>query len=379
MGMIYLDSFDGYVTGEQDQFWANNAAGIGGFINGGTDPRTGSGCARPSVQGWGRGMQIPPILNQYGTGAGSLQNEVVIGAAVKFDSQSSSFVFQFMLSTAAALGLTPTADLTSAFVQGGLHLNSDRTLSITYGSPPTVVAVTSPKYPMRQSIYQYIEWKVQFGTLGYSEVRVNDFVVQSGNVMQTPVPLTIGGSATVNRDKAEMFMIGGGGGGGAPVAYDDLYILTTDGVAQNVDFLGDSRVNIFMPSGSGSNTQWTPVGSSSNWQNVNEIPWDDDTTYNSSTTTAFIDDYAHIAISSVTDNMNAVQAWSRVKNTGSSTQSFAVIVDDAGAATVSTNTQIAFAGAYGLFHDMFDTNISAVATWTSTDFNNTAFGIEKIT
>ena len=379
MAIIYLDSFDGYTTAEIGTYWFNNAAGVGGQISTSSgDARTGTGCYRPPPSGVARGLHSPPIGNvTFGTGTGSLKNEVIIGAAIKMDLAASTFIFQFQLSRNAALGGTPDADLTSSFVQGSLHINNDQTLRIAIGTGPGAITlgVTNVADVVHPTAYNYYEWHVQFGTSGFSEVRINNKVVQSGNIMQSAVPVTIGTASTVNRDKAEMFLIASLGGGGAPVAYDDLYILDPT-TGTNTTYFGDSRVNCFMPSGTGSNTQFTTFGSASNWQNVNEIPADDDTTYNFGTASGKIDDYAHTTLATNSLALNGVQSWAKIKDPDGSNTTFGIVLDSSGTVYV-TNTNTA-ASTYTEFQEVWDTIGTTTTGWTAADFNASTFGVEDL-
>lgn len=63
---------------------------------------------------------------------------------------------------------------------------------------------------------------------------------------------------------------------------DDLYILNDVG-ASPTTFLGEIAIQTLLPTGPGSLTEQTPVGSASNWQNVDDVPMNT-ATYNAATT-----------------------------------------------------------------------------------------------
>jgi hypothetical protein len=73
--------------------------------------------------------------------------------------------------------------------------------------------------------------------------------------------------------------------------FDDFYVLDTSGGSPLNGQLGDQRIITKVPSASGASTQWTPNGAATNWQCVDEIPPDDDTTYVSSNTPGQTDYY----------------------------------------------------------------------------------------
>ena len=64
---------------------------------------------------------------------------------------------------------------------------------------------------------------------------------------------------------------------------------TTTGISD--DYMGETVVEELLVTGAGSNSDFTTTGSATNWQNVDEKPFDE-TTYNSSQTTGAKDDYA---------------------------------------------------------------------------------------
>lgn len=376
MSLLYIDSFDGYTTAEIGRYWYNNAAGIGGQISTlSGDARTGTACARPGAEGWARGFAAPSVAPPYEIGV--LRNEVVIGAAVKFSPiPASNFIFRFFLATAAALGSAPDGNLLSIFNQATLNVTESGLLSVDYGNFNAHLAVSDPHFPVHFGSYNYIEWKVQFGNTGYSEVRLDGRTVQSGNVMITAVPTTIGGTLTTNHDQAEGYMISGAGGGGAPVAYDDFYILEVANSPNN-DFLNDSRVNIFMPSINGTTNNFTPTGSSTNWQNVNEIPTDDDSTYNTGTASGQIDEYGHDTLTPSNFVIPGVQVWQRVRDPDGASSIFVPLLDDNGSTFIDLTGTYTAGIAYADFPKMFDLN-GTTSAWTSADFNQTTFGLKDL-
>lgn len=75
--------------------------------------------------------------------------------------------------------------------------------------------------------------------------------------------------------------------GGATGYHDDIAVNDTSGAADN-SWCGDGRVIGIKPNAAGDNTDFTP-SAGSNYQNVDEVPPDDDTTYNSSDTDGHYD------------------------------------------------------------------------------------------
>lgn len=83
------------------------------------------------------------------------------------------------------------------------------------------------------------------------------------------------------------------GGIGHPaysMLWETAWVLNTDGPSPSNDYLGDAQAWTLKPNGPAF-TQWTPSGSPplANWENVDDIPKDNDTTYNESSTAGHID------------------------------------------------------------------------------------------
>ena len=76
--------------------------------------------------------------------------------------------------------------------------------------------------------------------------------------------------------------------------YDDLYMCDLTGTKNN-DFLGDVRVDVLRPDGAGTYTQFTP-SAGTNWENVDEVYPDDDTSYNQGSNVGDKDTYALAAL-----------------------------------------------------------------------------------
>lgn len=135
-----------------------------------------------------------------------------------------------------------------------------------------------------QSTWHWIEIKVVFhGTTGSIVMRVDEQVILSLTGINTITSTTAG---------ADGWAIGGQRNGALsdsnPVGvtlqqWDDLIVMDTTGTYCN-DFIGDRKVSEFSPTADGYYTQFTPLSGTDHFEMVNEVPPDDDTTYNSSQT-----------------------------------------------------------------------------------------------
>jgi hypothetical protein len=99
--------------------------------------------------------------------------------------------------------------------------------------------------------------------------------------------------------------------------FDDLYI-ADDNPAGAHDFLGNLNVNTLMPNGAGAVTQFSPTGAAANWQAVDEIPPNDDTSYVGSSTAGNQDLYTVPAppVTAGSVPAVAVNMWARTDDGG---------------------------------------------------------------
>jgi hypothetical protein len=82
-----------------------------------------------------------------------------------------------------------------------------------------------------------------------------------------------------------------GNNGNCVMSYSDLYVIDDQSGSGPNSRVGDSRMYYLAPTGAGSSTDFTP-STGSNWQNVDDVPANGDTDYNSSATVGNKDRYA---------------------------------------------------------------------------------------
>lgn len=174
-----------------------------------------------------------------------------------------------------------------------------RVLSVSRNG--TTIATGTRVMPVGQ--WFHVEMKVfMHSSTGTVEVRINgitDINATGLNTMAT-------GNNTVNRIS---WGITGQAGGNFNI--DDIVVWDTSG-SINTDFLGDCRIQTLFPTGAGTTTNFTP-STGSNWQNVDDNPYNDDTDYNSTATTSNKDTFATGDLSSTSGAVKAVQSIIRFR------------------------------------------------------------------
>ena len=166
------------------------------------------------------------------------------------------------------------------------------------------------------------------------------------------------------------------GGGLTPMAYysfDDLY-LCDDAGAHNNDFLGDVRVEAIMPDDAGTTTAWDP-SAGANWECVDEIPPDSDTTYVSTATATEVDTYEFGDVTPTTGTVLAVVTYMFARK------------DDAGARVINSvvrpvatdyasGASHSVGDSYAYYSDLYEENEEVAGVWTIATVNASEFGIK---
>ncbi len=178
---------------------------------------------------------------------------------------------------------------TAANVQVSLAHNANGSLAVYRGrnisstSAGTLLGTSAASVIAAANVWYYIELVVTFSaTVGTVDVFVDNVSVLSLTGLNT---------ITTANAYANGFGIAGSAFSGITTLFDDLYVLSGSGGVRTTR-IGPCRVIcVLASSGDGSVAQFTPSTGSDNGAMVDETTPDDDTTYNKSLTTGFIDTY----------------------------------------------------------------------------------------
>jgi hypothetical protein len=161
----------------------------------------------------------------------------------------------------------------SAFVCS-LHYTTDGRLAVCRGSGGTTIVAQSASGLLASNTWYHIEARYKpHNSTGSGVVKLNGTTVvsASGNLS----------SSGSNIARALRFY-GGNVSDGGVRSYDHVVVMDISGSAFN-DFIGPSTIKTLFPSGAGDLTQWAP-NTGTNYQAVDEIGEDGDTTYVSAST-----------------------------------------------------------------------------------------------
>jgi len=156
--------------------------------------------------------------------------------------------------------------------------------------------------------------------------------------------------------------------------YDDHYVLDTTGSAPNNDFLGDRRIDKALVNGAGTHTDFTP-SAGANYQNVDEIPADGDTTYNYSGTVNNQDSYALANLTALGTTINGIRQQAQVRKDDAGTRK-CYLQQRSGTTDYNVGSEIILNDVYKTHNRICETDPNTSAAWTESGINALEVGIK---
>lgn len=189
----------------------------------------------------------------------------------------SEFYFRAALRFSAVnAGPFPLFDMkTGTTIVIQVTVNADNTISVYSNAGATLQFTTT--YTVTASTYYLFELRVLLGGAGVGITTLKIDGIQRGTNVATANNQN---GSTIDRF-AFRYTVN---------TIDDLAFNDTTTASDN-SWPGDGHIITQLPTGAGNSTQWTP-SAGANWQNVDEVPPNGDTDYNSVATTNQRDDYA---------------------------------------------------------------------------------------
>ena len=317
-----------------------NSAGLSHIFDSVTSMTINSGTGRSggnSLRGTSNGVGVTKSI-------GSNQATLNIAFGLQFSSLSVSGTPVFL------------NFLDAGTIQDQIRVLSDGTIQ-AYRAGATLLGASSPGAVVAAA-YQHVEVSVTISaTVGVVQVWVNSVSVLNltGQNTKNTANTTVSQFALVNP-------------GNITIDYCDIIWATTR--------ITDLRVETLVPTGAGSHTDFTP-STGSNWQNVDEVPPNDDTDFNSSSTVGNIDSFTHANISAVPLSISAVIINVRARDTTTGAASLAPFIRSS--TTDSPGTAVTLNTGYQDFQSVFSTDPATSAAWTVGGVNAVEFGYKRIT
>jgi hypothetical protein len=287
------------------------------------------------------------------------------GAACSLRSTSAEMTHGFTAGATMVVGFRFRIESTFAgqavvmeFNQGGfrqveLRLNGAGTFQAYSGGSSLGAAGT---FVMPTATWTYVEYKVFIhASTGTAELRING----------SPTPdIDLTGLDTHTTGSAEVDSITLLGNSSIDLEYDDLYL-------DDSTFHGDVFVETLVADGVGTDADFTPfVGA--NWEEVDELPTDNDTTYNESSVVDDRDRFTHTDLPADTDVVLGVQVGIWCKKTVAGDRELRTLAHDG--VTEGEGAAHVLSTDYTWFTDMFEDHPTGAAAWTESEVNAGQFG-----
>lgn len=341
MSLEFMDGFDHLATADLTLKWDTNTNAISTSIVAGR-------YAAYAVQQGAGGASSPKLIKTLSGGSRATR---VIGMAVRFyNSFDNAIICGFQDAGSFQLELRRTS--------GGYF---------TVTRNGTVLETSTATYSL--STWYYIEFKATIdSSTGSYEVRLNGTNILSDSGVNT--------QATANASANQVFV---GGNPGAPVPVyqqvDDLYVVNTDGSANN-DFLGECRIFTNMPTGdSGTNKQWSRSTGTNNYPLVDEANQNGDTDYVYDSTVGDIDTYTFGAISP-TGGIAAVAVNLCARKDDAGTRQIAE--ETRQSSTEYTGTTKTLTSSYTFYQNIREVDPATALAWTGSGVNAAEMGVKVI-
>lgn len=332
MALLFVDSFDPYVSADLSLKWLKGIGGIPGIVNNGP-ARTGANCLKCTGNS---------TLEQLTANTQTLTVGFAWQTNGLDDNGGANHIVLFRDATTTQIALVT-----------GLS-NSLRVLSGV-----TELATTAPGlFPL--NTWQHIGMSVTIAAAGSFTVWLNGVVIMQGTGVNTQQSANAYSNGVMLRCRQL----------GIAYLFDDFYLLDNTGAANNA-FLGDIRIASLVANQDGTHQDWTPNSVSAHYPKVSEVPPDGDTSYVYSATPGQIDSYRFQQIA-VTGRIAGVQQTvvARKDDAGSRViQNYAL---SGGATQVSANESIT--NSYQYFISMLPTDPNTGADWTQAGVNAAEFG-----
>lgn len=219
------------------------------------------------------------------------------------------------------------------------------------------------------SVWEHIEMRVKaHDSLGELEIRRNGSTVASGINLDTfPTGFTGFVSFSIGATHNSMVHF-----------VDDLYVLNTEGAVNNT-FAGDTRITALRASANGLDNNFTPFGAATNYEAVDDLQHDQDTTYVEAGQTGAKESYNNFDFSDLgisPGTVYGVQVVNAAKKTDAGQLKYKDQMIVGGIPYDNGSEVIATSGTYQMTFMIRDTDPSDNGTWTEAKVAALGSGLE---
>ncbi|HEY3972311.1 MAG TPA: hypothetical protein VGM18_04855 [Candidatus Sulfotelmatobacter sp.] len=247
--------------------------------------------------------------------------------------------------------------LDNGTMQCMLGVSASGALAIRNGSAGVVQGATAPGV-IASGNYYFIDLIITFGsTTGSATLYLSTPAGGAAILTLTNINTIANSNAYANQVE-----IGELRGNNLTLYFDDFHCHTNSGAAPNTVLGEGTRIYTKMPNGAGYATTLTPNGASANWQCVDDVPPDDDTTYVSAASFPLTEGYA-VGAASFTGTVNGVVRKSRFRKDDGAAHTF-----QNGVRSSSTNslaTAVNVLSTYSWTDSFYALDPATSAAWTA--------------
>ena len=255
----------------------------------------------------------------------------------------------------------------SGTVQCALQLNADGKLSVVRGTGTVITGATSSVL-LTTNAWHYVEMKVTIA----DSIAANSCIVKLNGVEIINVPA--GQDLKAHTTSVANQIVFRGTISLNTADYDDIYVCDGTGTVNN-DFRGDSKSIVGLPTANGSSNQFTP-STGSNYQNIDDVETDSDTTYNESATVGHIDLFPVPPLSSVLSVIHGVQVAFHAHKTDAASANVRAVLRIGGTNYFGTTTPVIDTYQYYMY--IWEVNPSNGLAWTKATYESCEIGYQYV-
>jgi hypothetical protein len=306
-------------------------------------------------------VDIAPDFGRFSTGSLHVQSSV-FGRWVQKDLPTP------VSTLVAGFGYHPISDVITEIAlvgdDGNPHVTfsldqNDGSIKVYRGTNSGTLLASSSAAVISSAVWQHIEVKAFIDNVnGFAEAKVDGVSV----VSITTVDTQQASSALILDYRVEADVANS-----SRHAYlTDLYILDTAGDAPYNDFLGDVKVSVLRPEADGGSSNFTPIGTGDNWEEVDDVLMDSDTTRVQSGTINARDEYdveSFASIGLTVGTIYGVQVCNACKKTDAGTIGYKDNLT-VGSTVYQSGEVFAPAGSYKITTDVHQINPDTSTAWT---------------